>query len=107
MLYEAGIDHLNRQVDVEYRYATREGKIPGLVVIPPLMAQWRTGTEADSDINGIKDADLVLNGTGSSGPAVQQSARKRLKEWTYENSPAPGWAHIGVKGEESGLMKTD
>jgi len=91
MLYEIGHDHLNEPVDVEYKRATRQGKIPGLAITPPIMGQWRAGTARDSNVQNRTSANP---GVGSSGPQVQLSVRRELKRLTYANSTALGWAHL-------------
>jgi hypothetical protein len=82
MLHEIGYDHMKFAVDVEYSEATKSGKLPSLVVTPPIMAQWKTGTTGDSDIRN----DTF--GPGS-GPAVRQSVRALLKENVYAKTPTP------------------
>lgn len=91
MLYEIGYDHLNKPVDKEYQKATREGKIPGMIVNPPVMAQWKTGTVRDSEVNpNVMDRPIeklknVGQDRGRSGPSIQMSARKQLRTWALQN----------------------
>lgn len=81
-LYEIGYDHLNKAIDLEYSRLAYEGMTPGLIVHPPLMAQWKTGTEKDSDIPRNQSWKPESHG-GTSGPQVRQSIRKSLRDLTY------------------------
>jgi hypothetical protein len=84
-LFEIGLDHLNKPIDLELAKLTGQGKIPGLVVHPPLMGQWKTGTTKDSDIE--RNQSFTEEGhKGTSGPHVRMSIRRHLKELIYENS---------------------
>jgi hypothetical protein len=101
MLYEIGYDHLLRPVDIEYQKVFMSNKLPGLLVMPPLMGQFRTGSSRDSDVNPkvqLRPMDTNLK-KASSGPHIAQSARRKLAEWTYGQSrrdPAAGPSTSGV-----------
>lgn len=49
-----------------------------MVVIPPLIGQYRTGSAADSEINAY-GGKFEGNEKGDSGGHIVQSARKSLK----------------------------
>jgi hypothetical protein len=94
MLYEMGYEGINRAIDVEYRRATMSGKLPSLVLTPPLMGQFRTGSATDSEIRNtlVKVKDMKDFKPGA-GPQVRQSARMALREQVYADTTLD-WAHI-------------
>ncbi len=87
VLYAIGHDHLDGPVDLEYGRETRLGRLPGLVLTPPLMSQWKTGSAKDSDIQNVTSE----TGVRGSGPIIQMSIRKELRALTYAEGLASDW----------------
>lgn len=83
LLYELSYNRLEAAVDSEMARLTREGKLPGIVVTPPLMGQYRTGSRRDSEIDGGNEAEFQGMGEGIPPDCVGRSARKILGGTIY------------------------
>ncbi|ESZ92476.1 glycosyltransferase family 25 protein [Sclerotinia borealis F-4128] len=75
ILYQLGLNQQSAPVDVDFFEALHRRELNGLIVVPPLMQQWKTGDAAkDSD---ILDPDRASPKT-ESDPCSVQSMRYTL-----------------------------
>ncbi|KAF2098860.1 hypothetical protein NA57DRAFT_56498 [Rhizodiscina lignyota] len=83
LLYNWGYKDFGLGIDNEFSFGMNDGKIKGVVVAPPLIEQWKTGTGADSDIDAVAGAASGerLGSEGGSTRNIKNSARKAMKEW--------------------------
>ncbi|KAF7856014.1 hypothetical protein EAF04_009970 [Stromatinia cepivora] len=80
ILYQLGLHQQTAPIDVDFFEALHRRDLNGLIVIPPLMQQWKTGNAAkDSDIEDPNRAD----GRAGSGPCIVQSVRASLHDSAF------------------------
>ncbi|APA15902.1 predicted protein [Sclerotinia sclerotiorum 1980 UF-70] len=83
ILYQLGLHQQTAPIDVDFLEALHRRDINGLIVVPPLMQQWKTGNAAkDSDIEDPGRED----GRAGSGPCIVQSVRASLHDSAFNNS---------------------
>ncbi|KAL9617990.1 MAG: hypothetical protein Q9160_007238 [Pyrenula sp. 1 TL-2023] len=89
ILYELGYNELHGPTDLELSRLGRDGKLEAMVVIPPLIGQYRTGSAGDSEINAY-EGKFEGNEKGDSGGHVVKSARKSLRTLYTETADEEG-----------------
>lgn len=87
MLYEIGLMSLGGTVDGEFISRVVAGKAPSIMVVPPLMSQWKSGDmERDSDLRYEQHLG------DSSGPHIVRSIHRELRDLIYEKGLAVDWS---------------
>ncbi|KAL9107229.1 MAG: hypothetical protein Q9227_007853 [Pyrenula ochraceoflavens] len=87
LLYELSYNKLEAAIDNDMGRLTRDGQLPGLIVTPPMVGQYKTGSRADSDIDGGNNAEKVPGGKGNKPDSVERSMRQELWKLVYGLSP--------------------
>ncbi|KAI9642600.1 hypothetical protein NHQ30_009405 [Ciborinia camelliae] len=83
ILYQLGLNQQTGPVDIDLLEALHRKELNGLIVVPPLMQQWKTGNPAkDSD---IQDPNGEPRPAGS-GPCIAKSVRASLYEKALNTS---------------------
>ncbi|KAA8569806.1 hypothetical protein EYC84_002149 [Monilinia fructicola] len=83
ILYQLGLNQQTAAVDLDFLEAHHRRELNGLVVVPPLMQQWKTGDAAkNSDIEAPNPAEVVVG----SGPCIIQSMRASLHDRAFNKS---------------------
>lgn len=90
MLYEIGLKQLGGTVDGEFIGRVANEKVPALIVVPPLMSQWKSGDmERDSDLRHEQHLG------DSSGPHIVKSIHRELRDLITRKGLASDWADDG------------
>lgn len=81
--YQLGLEHQFDPVDIEFVESLHRQDLNGLIVVPPLIQQWKSGDiRKDSDIEDINGADSKPG----SGPSIVQSIRASFLDRTFNES---------------------
>jgi len=83
ILYQMGLFQQTGPIDTDIVEALHRRELDGLIMVPPLMQQWKTGNnEKDTDIDDTSGPSK----TPGSGPFIQQSLRASLHDRAFNKS---------------------
>ncbi|QSZ32297.1 hypothetical protein DSL72_001871 [Monilinia vaccinii-corymbosi] len=87
ILYQLGLHQQTAPVDIDLLEALHRRDLNGLIVVPPLMAQYKTDDAAkNSDIEAPKKPAVE-----GSGPCIAQSIRASLRAYSFDNTSRVDW----------------